>query len=274
MSTILKKYFDEFSGNDRLGHAFLICNSTYDEIKDELNDIISVHFFGGKDINHVYNDLMVVKPTKSKIVKEDIINLQSEFMTKSLENLNRVYIIDEADKMNDYASNSLLKFLEEPSDNIYAFLVCKNINRILPTIKSRCHVIILEDKLSFDLSCYDEELINKSLEIVRLIEEKGRNAQPYINSLLDKNVDRDEVINIINIIKFFYYAVINNKSSLYNEFLSINKNVTTLVSKIDLFLLSRKLISINKLENMLEYNVNMNLFIDKLIYELGGSEND
>lgn len=66
-------------------------------------------------------DVLIVSPQKDKITKEQIIDIQMELANKSQINDNRVYIITEANKMNDYAANSLLKFLEEPQENVYAF---------------------------------------------------------------------------------------------------------------------------------------------------------
>lgn len=56
----------------------------------------------------------------------------------------RVLIINPVDKMNENASNALLKALEEPSDRSIIFLLCHNMGRILPTIKSRCRKIKLK----------------------------------------------------------------------------------------------------------------------------------
>jgi DNA polymerase-3 subunit delta' len=53
----------------------------------------------------------------------------------------RIAIISEADKMNDEASNSFLKTLEEPNSNITIILTTSKPNRILPTILSRCQQI-------------------------------------------------------------------------------------------------------------------------------------
>mgnify|MGYP002233092403 CR=1 FL=1 len=39
------------------------------------------------------------------------------------------------------AMNSLLKVLEEPIAGVYAIFTCQNLNRVLPTIQSRCQVI-------------------------------------------------------------------------------------------------------------------------------------
>lgn len=74
-------------------------------------------------------------------------DLQSEFSKKSIEGSKKVYIIKSADKMNIQTANSILKFLEEPIDEIIAILVVDNINLMLPTIISRCQVIKLNKNL-------------------------------------------------------------------------------------------------------------------------------
>lgn len=48
--------------------------------------------------------------------------------------------------MTDQAANSLLKFLEEPEEDIIAILSCKNTSVVLPTIISRCQQIKLVGK--------------------------------------------------------------------------------------------------------------------------------
>jgi DNA polymerase-3 subunit delta' len=50
-------------------------------------------------------------------------------------------MIADADKMSVGAANSLLKFLEEPSADTVAILMTEQLQRILPTILSRCQVI-------------------------------------------------------------------------------------------------------------------------------------
>ncbi|MDK7340981.1 hypothetical protein QP500_11065, partial [Pauljensenia sp. UMB0018B] len=43
--------------------------------------------------------------------------------------------------MTPQAANSLLKFLEEPHQDVYIFLLTNNREAILPTVQSRCQVI-------------------------------------------------------------------------------------------------------------------------------------
>ncbi len=53
----------------------------------------------------------------------------------------RIAIIDDADTMNRNAQNALLKILEEPPKNALLILVTHRIGALIPTIRSRCHVV-------------------------------------------------------------------------------------------------------------------------------------
>lgn len=55
----------------------------------------------------------------------------------------RVIVIDSADDMERGAANALLKSLEEPPKNVVFLLVSHAPSRLLPTIRSRCHVLRL-----------------------------------------------------------------------------------------------------------------------------------
>ncbi len=53
----------------------------------------------------------------------------------------RVVILSKAEKMTEEASNSLLKILEEPPEDVVFFLTASKPDRLLPTIVSRCREI-------------------------------------------------------------------------------------------------------------------------------------
>jgi hypothetical protein len=55
-------------------------------------------------------------------------------------------VIESADSMNDYAANALLKILEEPIPNFYFLLHAEHSSFLLPTIKSRCWLVSLQDE--------------------------------------------------------------------------------------------------------------------------------
>ncbi|GAB2563848.1 DNA polymerase III subunit delta' [Gracilibacillus alcaliphilus] len=86
-------------------------------------------------------DLHMIYPDGASIKKEQILHLQKEFTYTGLESNKKVYIISQADKMTDNASNRLLKFLEEPSQQTTAILLTENSQSILSTIRSRCQIL-------------------------------------------------------------------------------------------------------------------------------------
>ena len=67
---------------------------------------------------------------------------------------NKVLLIPHADTMTEAAANALLKTLEEPTNNTFLLLITDSINKIMPTILSRCERQILalpsiSDSLSY-----------------------------------------------------------------------------------------------------------------------------
>lgn len=57
----------------------------------------------------------------------------------------RVVIVDAADDMNPSAANALLKLLEEPPGNTVLILISHQPARLLPTIRSRCRILRLQE---------------------------------------------------------------------------------------------------------------------------------
>ncbi|MDX8047515.1 DNA polymerase III subunit delta' [Gracilibacillus sp. S3-1-1] len=89
-------------------------------------------------------DLHIITPDGASIKKEQILHLQKEFTYTGLESNKKVYIIEQAEKMTDNASNRLLKFLEEPSQQTTAILLTENSQAILSTIRSRCQLLAFQ----------------------------------------------------------------------------------------------------------------------------------
>lgn len=72
-----------------------------------------------------------------RFLKEDV-----SLVPNDLEN--KVYIIEEADKMTDQAQNAFLLTLEEPPSYVVFFLLCENSEKFLETIKSRAPILRTE----------------------------------------------------------------------------------------------------------------------------------
>ena len=92
-----------------------------------------------------FGELKIIDSDGQWIKKEQLIDLKEEFSKKSINGKQKVYIINNADKLNVASSNSLLKFLEEPEDNIVAILLVNNRFQLLNTILSRCQILSLNN---------------------------------------------------------------------------------------------------------------------------------
>lgn len=106
----------------------------------------SLDFFWKHAIGTIPEKNTTFTHTKAKkterLKKQDIDNLQAFFEATSAERANaRVYILEDYDQATQEASNSLLKFLEEPQPGIYGILIADDKNMILPTIQSRCQTV-------------------------------------------------------------------------------------------------------------------------------------
>lgn len=88
-----------------------------------------------------FPDIGLIVPYNKNILVDAIRELETEANFRPYEARARVFIIDEADKMNESASNALLKTLEEPTATSHIFLTTSRLDALLPTIRSRCQTI-------------------------------------------------------------------------------------------------------------------------------------
>jgi DNA polymerase III subunit delta' len=102
-------------------------------------------FERGEDAERVFfgqhPDVGLVVPYKRNVRIGSIRALEREANFLPFEASARVFVIDDADKMNDASSNALLKTLEEPPATSHIILMASRADSLLPTIRSRCQVI-------------------------------------------------------------------------------------------------------------------------------------
>ena len=84
-----------------------------------------------------------VKAGRTTIPVDDIREVIRLSRIKTLNDGNRVFLIDDAEKMTPQAQNALLKTLEEPPENVYFLLSTMHPERLLTTIASRCRALSL-----------------------------------------------------------------------------------------------------------------------------------
>jgi len=86
-------------------------------------------------------DVGLVVAPKRVLRVEQMRQIEKEANFRPFEGKARVFLIDEADKLNDASANALLKVLEEPPRTSHLILITARPATLLPTILSRCQMI-------------------------------------------------------------------------------------------------------------------------------------
>ena len=250
-----------------------------------------------------YPDSFVFDGSKATIKKEAVTTIESAFEKKAFENKGiRVYVLHLIENMTIEAINSILKFLEEPGQKVYAFLTTNNENVILPTIISRCQVLRLKlidkqiviktaleegvDKKDAELLSYfynDGELIKEVLEdkesnnafftakecfeeIIQVIAEGETNDIIYQaqSNIINRIKTKEACRYFINMLVMAFEDAINIQNQK-NAFLESYATILeTLANKLSH--LDESLIELLKCSGVINTNVNIPLLIDHIFY--------
>ncbi len=236
---------------NKLSHAFLVETNNIPKCLEDIKTIIKI--INKNDENDVDNlidlgnlpSLIYIEADGSSIKKGQIEDMMNKFSTKPIYSKYNNYVIIGAEKMNDSSSNTLLKFLEEPEDNIIGFLLTNNKENVLPTIKSRCEIIHVDYDGDNE---FDEELLNVAYEY----DDKIFNSDDvFINKdiIFSKYNDREDIEKILLILFYKYYNMLLSN-------LSEKDRLEKIIGIIQ-----------NKL-NLIQYNVNLELLLDSFVIEM------
>src|SRR2546421_11551569 len=88
-----------------------------------------------------HGDVAMVRPFRQIIRVKPMRELEREANFRPFEGAARVFIVEDAEYMNDQAANALLKTLEEPPATTHLVLTTSNPTALLATIRSRCQII-------------------------------------------------------------------------------------------------------------------------------------
>jgi len=280
---MLEKYKDNYKefyfimknaiNESKLNHAYMFEIDDNLNIEEFIKDICKI-IINNKDIDNLidndnYPNIKKIKAEGLWIKKEQIQDVQNDFRKESYDNNLKIYIIEDATKLNKSSGNTLLKFLEEPEKNIVAILLTKNKYSVIKTIMSRCINISLIKKSYVDLSC--EDICYKAVEI---LERYKLNSLPYLYELLVKSeIDRKEI-----------YEVFENMQKIYNDFLHINNeideknnyfckdSILSIKYEKNNELIIKKINAIQKNSEYIKNNVNIKTILDKIIIDVYGGE--
>lgn len=113
--------------------------------KKEKNPCLECHSCK-QAINYNQPDIIYVQHEKPNTISVDDIRNQvnRDIDVKPYGSRYKIYIVDEAEKMNVQAQNALLKTIEEPPAYAIILLLTSNADAFLPTIRSRCVTLNLK----------------------------------------------------------------------------------------------------------------------------------
>lgn len=274
-------FIENIVNSNKLSHAYLIELSDYDVDFKNVKDFVKLILCEKNNKNYRnlncgncnicslidienYPDLQIIEPDGKEIKKTQILSIQREFNNKSLLNNKRIYIIKEADKLNVSAANTILKFLEEPEDNIVAILVTKNRYKVIETILSRCQI------LTFNTS---SKIVDVNDDVIELLYYVYGNDNVFIkyndvynNIIQNKEQANDIFVIILNVLlQFLEHLLIGNSIDLPDR-------IFLLLKKIDKNRLIKDIMIIESHLEILKFNLNYKLWLDSLFAQMLGGD--
>ena len=265
---------------NKISHAYLFETDKSGYSEDNMNyiyDFIVKIFSKNKNkedidiirkriMDNNYTEFKIIKKDGQFIKKEQILSLKEDFSSKSQENDLRVYMIYESDKLNASSGNTLLKFLEEPDDNIVGILLTNNIHSVLETLVSRCQIISLQKNKNITMS----ENYLLILQFLYDIEKNKINIYNNLNDYDDLFKDKDSIVETLKNMTIILYDIVNYKINGKYKYIKENEYIKYIENNNDLNNLSEKIGIIDDLLNKSNYNINQQLLLDRLIILMSG----
>ena len=189
-------YLEQAFQHGKLSHAYIIEGMGKEKFADDVsaallckknkgNGVKTLKACGGcpaciKSFTGNHPDLIHVRHEKPAVVSVGEIREQvvMDVSVKPYYGPYKIYIIPDADLMNDNAQNALLKTIEEPEDYAMIFLLSDNADRFLQTIRSRCIKLVMDPE-------------PHELTVKRLMENGGEQVLEFL--LKGKSMDALEI---------------------------------------------------------------------------------
>ena len=237
-------------------------------------------------------DLHIIQNGESQIKIEDIREILRQANFRPYEGNSKVFIIDNAHKLNSEAANSLLKVLEEPPKDVLIILVTHKPQNIIKTVLSRCKVIKfspliraqLENVLAKDyaldrtaahfLAYYAEGRLGLALRLkdTPLLQEKNKIFDSFILSSkpLDRNImgqSKEQLQVSLNILASWFRDIYLLKCGLSDKeaiHLDRHSDLLKLIPRFSFKQLDDVMATLSESTLYLEKNINSKLILHNL----------
>ena len=251
---------------NKLAHAFLLETNDIDRCYLDVLEFIKsicreVKVDGiNTDVLIDFNNLpslINIVPEGQYIKKDQILDMMNRFSTKPVYTENNYYIIKEAERFNSSSANTLLKFLEEPEDNIIGIFITNNKEIVINTIRSRCQIFSIYYDNDVDVKLNEDVLIDVKLYLNNIF--KNKDDIVYNKSPMS-DLYRDRVDWEIFFRTMLYY--------LKDCISSNRKDKVEMVKSISQKNLVNIIVLIEQMIKYIKCNCNIDLVLDKFVIEM------
>lgn len=244
----------------------IFCNDNYAE---NCNKCSLCHLI---DINSLPS-LKIIEPEGNFIKKDQVLELKNLFSKASQYTNESIYIIKNCEKMNKESANTMLKFLEEPEGNVIGFFITNHQDNVMLTIQSRCqHIDVLfenDEYEEFNITKDKyEELISIIKDYLNCLEVEKKELILYNRKYLS-DLERDDIKSIFQILLKIYKIELDSRFGLNNATIKFD-----FLEKLSLNNLKNKINLIIEILKEINYNVNIDLLLDKFVIEMDGINNE
>lgn len=247
-----------------------------------------------------YPDVIIFDGGEGRIKKDDVQKIIGSFDKSALEDKGiMIYVIHLVENMTSVAVNALLKFLEEPGRNIFAFLTTENESKVLPTIISRTQVLrfreidrfeIINNAVIAGVLDEDAELLSgfyndsNMIKVVAESEEYKVAKQALDDQLSALLISPDDAVFtcqrlIVPNIKTYDMARLYIKmlAEIFKDLLNLSVSGNVTLKSYDNILhellghlknVDKSLLIVLSSLNRLDININIPLLLDHIIYEI------
>lgn len=247
-----------------------------------------------------YPDVIIFDGAEGRIKKDDVQKIIGSFDKSALEDKGiMIYVIHLVENMTSVAVNALLKFLEEPGRNIFAFLTTENESKVLPTIISRTQVLrfreidrseIINNAEIAGVLAEDAELLSgfyNDSNMIKTISESDEYKvakQALDDQLSAMLISPDDAVFtcqrlIVPNIKTYDIARLYIKmlAEIFKDLLNLSVSGNITLKSYDNILhellghlknIDKSLLIILSSLNKLDININIPLLLDHIIYEI------
>ena len=159
----------------------------------------------GKILRDTHPDVITVRDDEHKTISADVIRaIRADAWIRPNEGARKVYIFPDGGRLTERDQNILLKSVEE-GPPYAAFLFCaENGAAILPTLRSRCAELRLNNINKNNLDAarggdIDQDIIDTAMELCRRIVKRQGKIAELAARLEKKRVTREILADILNI---------------------------------------------------------------------------